>query len=132
MEIEKTSWYMILTPDSRSSLVESTAGRRKVLMSLPRVKWLERDDQKPEPKKVTARDLMPPPREPPPRVVWQRPPARPHRSKRDAEGYTPRERQVLERMDRGMATRQIADDLRVTTGTVRKMKRFIMKTRGER
>lgn len=42
MKIEKVSKYIVQSTASRSSSGQTTT--RKILMSLPRVKWIERDD----------------------------------------------------------------------------------------
>lgn len=120
MEIEGVTRYLTVT--TSHSPVDGTV--RKVAMTLPRVKWLERGAEKPvEPRKKLARDFLPPP----PKIEYSEVPRRfgqttKTKSSRGADGLTPGERRVAQLMDAGLDNMTIARALGVTGGTVRALK----------
>jgi DNA-binding CsgD family transcriptional regulator len=121
--MDRVSKYITLKTDSRTGLGDNDGYRRKVLMSLPRVKWLERDAPPSPPKKKLARDYMPPAPElprTPETSRWAKANLMSSRA-RGEDGLTAREREVKHLTEHGLTSVQIAAELRIRPSTVNKI-----------
>lgn len=96
MKIEKISTYIVSSTPSRSSSGKTTV--RSVLMSLPRVRWLERDNPQPESKPEDIIDL----------------------GGDHSLHLTKRERELLDLCSSGKTDKQIADDKNMSLTFVKK------------
>ena len=129
MEIEKISKYMITTTISHSKANSDGGESRRVLVSVPRVRWLERDIVVEPPKKRLARDFLPPPRT----LAIKRvkdihaKPILPRT--RGADGLTPREREVESLIKQGKTAKEIVQELSITADNFRKIRRRIANIR---
>lgn len=115
--MDRVSKYITLKTDSRTGLGDNDGYRRKVLMSLPRVKWLERDAPPSPPEKKLARDYMPPALE---TSRWAKANLMPSRA-RGEDGLTAREREVKHLTEHGLTSVQIAAELCIRPSTINKI-----------
>lgn len=98
---------------------------RRVAVSLPRVRWLERDPAPlPAPRPRMARDFLPPPLTPAEHPAVKPTPVQPSRII-GLDGFTERQRHVKELMDKGCSSAQIGREVGVTQSSARKIRRKV-------